>query len=271
MSYVVFCKGKRADKPYMVEDLKLRLFSMEELCYYIYSNVSLCDLELVKPGLAEWIEKSCGLPDLAESIRVILQKNPEAGRVAAQIFAYADYLTKQEREAVCERIRKYSQLGINERRKMRGDYFYLDGKYQDAIKDYEEMLEQNAYDDEKMHHGLLYNVGCCYAAMFYYDIAYGWFLQAAVLDVSKGEDIMAALFCKKMVLNDKEWQEYLAEHEEMAAFAPPMEIQLEKMKEEWKRSPEAKELDFLKNHSEGRNREYYEAMERCVEEWKTRI
>ena len=204
MSYIIFCKGKRAEKPFMVEDLKLRLYSMEELCYYVYSNVSLCDRELLQESLATWIEAQCGLPDLAESIRIVLKKDPRLERVAAQI------------------IRKYTQLGYNERRKMRADYFYLDGKYREAIKDYEDMLEQKAYDDAKMKHHLLYNIGCCYAAMFYYDIAYGWFLHAAQMDIAQGEDVMAALFVKRMTLTDKEWEEYLDEHKEMAAMAPAM-------------------------------------------------
>ncbi len=271
MSYVIFCKGKRGDKPYVVEDLKLRLFSVEELCYYIYSNVSLCDLELCKPELAAWIERQCRLPDLAESIRVVLKKDPRAERVAAQIFAYTDFLTRQEREAVCERIRKYSQLGINERRKMRGDYFYLDGKYREAIKDYEEMLEQKAYDDEKMHHGLLYNIGCCYASMFYYEIAYNCFMRAAELEIFKGEDLVAAMFCKKMSLDDKEWETFLSGHEEFSSFAASMERQFAKIKEEWEKSSQAGELLKLQKGSQGRTKEYYESMTNHVEKWKSQI
>lgn len=269
MSYVIFCKGKRAEKPYVIEDLKLRIYSMEELCYYIYSNVSLCDRELVKTELPAWIERQCGLPDLAESIRAVLQKDPDAGRVAAQIFAYTDYLTRQERDAVCERIRKYSMLGRNERRKMRGDYFYLGGNYRDAVKNYEEMLAQEAYDDDRMRHSLLYNIGCCYGSMFYYDIAYGWFLQAAAMDIAKGEDIMAALFCERMSLNEREWEKYLAKHPDFAAFAPPMEKQRVQLIRQWEKTPEAKELLSYGKGGENRKKEYDAFMCQCLETWRT--
>lgn len=271
MSYVIFCGEKGTDKPYHIEDLNLRIFSIEELCYYIYSNVSLCDQELIKPELAGWIENQCKLPDLAESIRVILKKDPRAERVAAQIFAYTDYLTKQEREAVCERIRKYSQWGLDERKKMRGDYFYLDGKFQDAVKVYGEMLEQGNYEDEKMHHGLLYNMGCCFASMFYYDIAYECFMKAAELDILRGEDMIAALFCKKTSLSDREWEEFLAEHDEFNTYVMPMEKQLSETEKEWRKSALAKELLKLQNHSGGRTREYYDTMEKYLREWKKLI
>lgn len=268
MSYVIFCKGKRAEKPYLIEDIKMPVYSMEELCYYIYSNVSLCDRELLKPELAAWIERQCGLPDLSESIRVVLQKDPRAERVAAQIFAYANYLTRQERDAVCERIRKYSMLGLNERRKMRGDYFYLGQKYRDAIREYEEMIARGAYDDEKMHHDLLYNIGCCYGSMFYFEIAYGWFLQAAAMDISRGGDMMAALFCKRMSLEDGEWEKYLSEHPDFAAFAPPMEKQREQLLKQWEKTPEGKELLSFQEDPKNRKKEYYAFMSKCLEEWK---
>ena len=225
MSYVIFCGEKGTEKPYHIEDLNLRIFSIEELCYYIYSNVSLCDQELIKPELAGWIENQCKLPDLAESIRVILKKDPRAERVAAQIFAYTDYLTKQEREAVCERIRKYSQWGLDERKKMRGDYFYLDGKFQDAVKVYGEMLEH----------------------------------------------MIAALFCKKTSLSDREWEEFLAEHDEFNTYVMPMEKQLSETEKEWRKSAPAKELLKLQNHSGGRTREYYDTMEKYLREWKKLI
>lgn len=270
MSYIIFCKGKRAEKPFIVGDLKLRLYSMEELCYYVYSNVSLCDKELLHKELPAWIEVQCGLPDLAESLRIVLEKDPRPERVAAQIFAYTDFLNKQERDAVCERIRKYAQLGYNERRKMRADYFYLDGKYKEAIKDYEDMLEQNAYDDSKMKHHLLYNIGCCYGAMLYYDIAYGWFLRAAQMDIAKGEDVLAALYVKRMSLSDNEWDDYLEKHPEMATFVPAMEKQMHEIKKQWEESVEAKEVRALQIHEHGRNKVYYEEMDRLLELWKAK-
>lgn len=271
MSYVIFCRKNGTEKPYITEDSRLRIFSIEEFCYYIYSNVSLCDQELLKPELAAWIEKQCRLPDLAESIRVILRKDPRAERVAAQIFAYTDYLTKQEREAVCERIRKYSQLGLDERKKMRGDYYYLDGKFRDAIRVYGEMLEQKSYEDAKMHHGLWYNMGCCFASLFYYDIAYECFLKAAELDVSRGEDMVAALFCKKTVLSEQEWEDFLQENRRFAAYVMPMEKELGKAEGEWIESAAAKELFRIQNHSRGRTKEYYDTMERYLKEWKKQV
>lgn len=271
MSYVILCKGKRAKQPYVTEDTRFRIYTAEELCYYLYSNVSLCDRDLVRPELAAFLERECGLPDLAESIRIILKKDARPERVAAQIFAYTDYLTKQEREAVCERIRKYSTLGLNERRKMRADYLYLAGDYRGAVCDYEEMLEKEAYDSPDMRHNLLYNIGCCYGAMFYYDIAYGWFLQAAATDIAKDKDLAAALFCKRMSLEDSEWEDYLKERPDFAAFAAPMERQREELIGQWEKTPEARKLLSYRNSQADGCRQQEAFLNECLEEWKKRV
>lgn len=257
MSYVVFCKGKTAKKPYVVKDLKLRLYSMEELCYYIYNNSLLCDEELMRPELSYWIKDECGLPDLYASIDVVLHKDPKAERVAAQIFAYMDYLTKPERESVCTKIRKAGTLGINERKKSRGDMLYLEERYNDAIRVYEDLIEKKAYDDERMYHHLLYNIGCCYGNMFYYDIAYEWFMKAAAINIEKGEDIIAALFCKRMTLSGKEWERFLESREELASYAPSMENQREIfLKEQEKEKPAGG---------------YGLSLTKRMKEWKSRI
>lgn len=268
MSYVVFCKGKTAEKPYRIEDLKLYLYSMEELCYYIYSNVLLCDGELIKPELAFWIKDECGLPDLYASIDVVLHKDPRPERVAAQIFAYMDYLPKQEREAVCERIKKAAALGINERRKSRGDLLYLGGKYGEAIQVYKDLLLKEEFDDEKMKHSLLYNIGCCYGNMLYYDIACEWFMKAADLSVDKKGDRIAALFCRRMVLDGKEWDGFLAGNQEFSALADSVEGACGKLLEQWEKEPLAKELAGFKRGPKGREAAYYARLRELVEEWK---
>lgn len=271
MSYVVFCKGKTAKKPYWIEDLKLYLYSMEELCYYIYSNVLLCDRELLKPGLAFWIKDECGLPDLYASIDVVLHKDPKPERVAAQIFAYMDYLGKQERDAVCGKIKKAAALGINERKKSRGDLLYLGGKYGEAIKVYEDLLLKESFDDEKMQHSLLYNIGCCYGNMLYYEIACECFMKAAAMEIDKDGDMTAALFCKRMVLDGREWEAFLREHSEFSALVESMENERETLLEQWERGSLAKELEGLKRGPEGREKEYYVRLTELVEEWKRGI
>lgn len=223
MSYVVFCKGQQADRPYRMEEPKLHLYTMEELCYYIYRNRTLCDKELLKPALADWIRDECKLADLAASLKEIYRSEPRAEKIAEQIFSYMDYLKKMDREAVCEIIRKSAMLSMNERRKSRADQFFVEEEYRNAAAEYEMLLAAGNYDDEKARHNMMYNVGCCYARFFYYDIAAQWFLDAARMGIRAHDDYVLFLLCKRKSLKEEEFRLFLMEHPQMKEYVEPME------------------------------------------------
>ena len=271
MSYIVLCKGKRAKKPYEVEDLKLRLYSVEELCYYIYSNTSLCTEELTKKSLGVWLKDECGLPDLYASLTEVLNKAPLPERVAAQIFAYTDYLNKQEREAVCERIKKAGNLGINERRKSRADLLYLDRKYNEAIREYRKLLQREAYDNEKMRGKLIFDIGCCYASMFYFPLAGQWFLQAAEIESLKEDALSAAALCMAMDGDKKALSELIEKYPEAETLVRSAESRKKEAEEMWEQEPETKRMHQIMEKSGSRNREYQVYLTEKMDQWKGKL
>lgn len=241
MSYVLLCKGNKALKPYYIEDIRKKIYTLEELCYYLYHNTVLCAEELVRFQLAHWIGHQLGFQDLSESLLRILEKEKRPEKIASQIFAYADYLTKQEREAVCEKIRRNSELSWNERKKMRADYYVLEKHYQDAIREYEDILLQKEYNTAKEKHHIIYDIGCCYAHMFYFDLAYDCFIRACDMEISQKEDLRAALFCKRMLLSDREYEDFLADHEEFIETDRELSEQIRGVKHEFSNEVQTKE------------------------------
>ena len=199
MSAIILLNEKRAEAPYELKDIRRRVYSIEELCYFIYSNVLICDRELLKEDLYEWIREECGCNDLYASLIEIRKQGKDAWRIAATIFAYTDYLNKQEREAVCERIRKASMLSVEERKKSRTDLLFLDGRYDEALKGYEELLLKEGDQDTKFTHYLTYDIACCYGRLFYFDIAKDWFEKAAASKFGDDADKDGIDFCERMM------------------------------------------------------------------------
>ena len=67
MNRYLLCK-KRVNRPYLVQELGLRIYSLEELCYFVYQNLPLIDNEFLETRLYEFIGQDCAMPDTARQM-----------------------------------------------------------------------------------------------------------------------------------------------------------------------------------------------------------
>ena len=63
MSGYILCQTKRAKLPYFIENISTNVYSIEELCYYLYHNLYLIDQTIMNEGLCSWIQEELELPD----------------------------------------------------------------------------------------------------------------------------------------------------------------------------------------------------------------
>ena len=47
MSGYILCQTKKADKPFFVESINTNIYSLEELCYFLYHNLYLVDSSII--------------------------------------------------------------------------------------------------------------------------------------------------------------------------------------------------------------------------------
>ena len=62
MSGYILCQTKRAKLPYFIENISTNVYSIEELCYYLYHNLYLVDQTIMNEGLCSWIQSDCPEP-----------------------------------------------------------------------------------------------------------------------------------------------------------------------------------------------------------------
>ena len=65
MSGYILCQVKKAEKPFYIENISTNIYSIEELCYYLYNNLYLVDSSLISSKLCTWLEEELELPKLA--------------------------------------------------------------------------------------------------------------------------------------------------------------------------------------------------------------
>ena len=69
MSGYILCQVKKAEKPFYIENISTNIYSIEELCYYLYNNLYLVDRSLISNKLCTWLDEELKLPKLAAKLR----------------------------------------------------------------------------------------------------------------------------------------------------------------------------------------------------------
>ena len=55
---LILCDGRLAEKPYKMPVTRQNIYSLEELCYYIYHNIYTITEEFFQESLADWLRAS---------------------------------------------------------------------------------------------------------------------------------------------------------------------------------------------------------------------
>ena len=168
MSGYILCQTKKAEKPYFVENISTNIYSLEELCYYLYHNLYLVDSSVMNEGLCIWISEELDLPRLAAKLRPHLGKFASIEDVLYPIFKEINYLTYDELKALNVKLAKLDQEAPLLRQKQKGDALVANKMYVSAIKVYQQLLKKEGLEQVKpgLTMSIWHNLGCAYSYLF---------------------------------------------------------------------------------------------------------
>ena len=69
MSGYILCQTKKAQRPYFIENISMNIYSIEELCYYLYHNLYLADHTVFNEELCNWLRDELELVHLAAKLK----------------------------------------------------------------------------------------------------------------------------------------------------------------------------------------------------------
>ena len=58
MGSLILCHKKRARQPYVISRVHMKIYTIEELCYYICNNLYLIDYTIINQQLCDWIGRN---------------------------------------------------------------------------------------------------------------------------------------------------------------------------------------------------------------------
>ncbi|MCM1102706.1 MAG: hypothetical protein NC254_00965 [bacterium] len=267
MGRVRICVGRYAAKPYVIRHAGVRLYAIEELCYYFDQHAVLLDEELINEELFSWIEKELGLEELAGSLRVFARNENPLESFVVRIMEECHYCGRERLEEVKRVMRENAGLAPNEKKKIRIDRLAQDGRYERALAQYRGLLAEVEGKDIALTAKIYHAMGCIEAQMFGFALAEEYFDKAYRLTYHR--DSLRNYVCAVRMHGTRQEQEKkLAALPELKQLAEQVDALLAAYRDEWCMSEECGEIADLEQAWEEKSPDYYAQVESVVTQLK---
>ena len=242
---ITVCVGDYATTPYRIPGLEIEVFSMEELCYCMRENAFLLDFSLLNDGLVDWIERQCGLKELAVKLYHLVHKSSSLSSFAVTILEYTGLYDESVIREIEQVLKKGEGLSTVEKRKSQVDYLVQKKRYVSAVRGYDQLLknwgefenEQGQLPATTTRAAILHNKGIAYAGLMLYTQAAECFLEAYEAGGAE-DDYMSFLTAKRLELSESDYVTFAAEQTKNYQYTLELEKKLERLMQEWEQQPE---------------------------------
>lgn len=235
MSRVYLCQGNYARTPYVLERGRLRIYSVEELCYYLKENAWLLDENVISLELADWLEKECGFVQLAQRIRLLVRGQEKTEVIAGEILGHTGYYSRREVQEIQKRMMEGADVAPAEKKKRRADELLESRHYAAAVHEYRGILNGSDPMSASLRGRIYHNMGVAQASLFLFEKAAEAFEQAWSLSGEK-ESLCSLLAAKRMALSEGEYLGFITGHPEYHEASLELESSMEERSRSWTES-----------------------------------
>lgn len=208
MGKVMICREPSAKTPYYIESMGIRLYSMEELAFFLYENIYLVDRRMLGERLWDWLRTEMHNPELAEK----LKKGTEAGssiqNMVLTILRNVNYYTQEELMELSSRMKVLNTYQEQERLKLRADEYFINGNYLAAIYEYEKIIDirQSERLGVEFYAHVWNNMGVCFARLFQFGQAARAFRTS--WQYQKDPEVLKEyIFAMRLGLSDEDFEQ----------------------------------------------------------------
>lgn len=96
MGNLVLCHDRRAVHPFEITRIHCRIYTIEELCYYLCNNLYLIDYTIMNEQLCGWLEEELGMDRLASELRDLLRLRGSVEKFVITILKASRIYKEQE-------------------------------------------------------------------------------------------------------------------------------------------------------------------------------
>ncbi len=136
----ILARGKMAGKPYEMPYTGKKVFSVEELCYYIYNNIYSINEDFFQPSLPIWLREELDLPELADKLLEMIEEEHGLKDLVVTTLCGCDYYQEKEIRKIVEILDEIDNLPVFRKKKIKADNYVRAGRYGRALAEYRKLL-----------------------------------------------------------------------------------------------------------------------------------
>lgn len=219
MSGYILCHEKRAETPYYIEAAGIKIWTIEELCYYLCQYVWLLDNSFISRELCEWIDKELQMPNLAGLLYEEYRQEGSLKNFIEIVLTNTGYCGRGEISRLTRLLDNMEHVTEMERIKQKGDYFLKDCRYRRAIGMYNRILTMHRSNElsPDFYRKVWNNKGMAYASLFLFEEAR--FCMKKAMEERKGDETVRAFLGALYLAVPREEFEEQAEAEHISKDA----------------------------------------------------
>ena len=208
MSSLILCHKKKARHAYEIARIHRRIYTIEELCYYLCNHLYLVDYTIMNEKLCDWLEEELELQELSANLRDMLVQNASMEQFIVTILAHSAIYTTSEINQIRDVLDRLKNQRPIEKQKYKADNLLESGSVKSAIMAYQEIIhgERDESIDGRFYGKVYACLGAAYWRLFLYEEAAKMY-EAAFQICEERSMLKAYLYaCRKYMRSE----EYMA-------------------------------------------------------------
>lgn len=269
MGKLILCSGKRTDRPYVLPFSGERIYSIEELCYYIYNNVYFIDETMFTVSLIDWIGKELCLTDRAEKLETLKKQGADLKTLITVVLCSADYYTENEIKKLLEVLDDIGTMPPAKRRYIKANSYLNRKQYSEAAAEYESLLvsDDAVGLDPKEYGDVLHNLAIAKLHIYGPGKALELFMHAYERN-QRPESLRQYLYTLWICKDRETFYEKLQEYNVDEETGRKIVLRLEQLSDEAKLCKGMNELRMLRSlYSTGNKTEFTEKCGQIIDRW----
>ncbi|MBP3237952.1 MAG: hypothetical protein J6M24_02535 [Lachnospiraceae bacterium] len=213
MGKFIYCIGNKAKLPYTFQTTGISVYTMEELCYYLYHNIDTLEEDLSNISLITWIRTELGMTERADFLEQLIHRGSGLKDIVVSIFVSTDYYTEEEINNLIKEIDQLYDMLPVERKKRHADMLMRFRKYREAGFEYRQLMDDREFSSlaTSAQGDVAHNLGVLTARNGRFQAAAKLFDSAYHKNNNK-ESLCQYIYCLKLDGDEEGFNREISEH-----------------------------------------------------------